>query len=752
MKRATRLIRDSYDLIVVGGGLAGVCASITAARGGNRVALVQDRPVLGGNASSEVRLWALGASSHMGNNNRWSREGGVIDELLCENRYRNPEGNPVLLDQVLLDKVRSEKNISLFLNTLMHDCELDGPKIRSIQALNPINETRYELMAPLFCDASGDGILAYLSGAEYLFGRSDDDKDLLQYPESFGELLGHSIFFYTKKLQQPVRYIAPENSLKDIGKLKRLHHVDVESTGCNYWWIEWGGQYDTIHESEMIKFELWRIIYGVWDYIKNSGNYPEAENLTLEWVGLIPGKRESRRIIGDYLLCQEDLVRQRRHFDAVSFGGWSLDHHPAAGAYSEEYAPCYQWHTKGVYQIPYRTMYSKNVPNLFTAGRLISTTRAAFGSTRVMLTCASNAQAVGAASVLCKRNGLLPRDIAQTERIGELQQYLLRGGQFIPDVPSHDPAVDKSLQAELSVSSTYIFEGFQGSEDWLPLNYSAALLVPLETGRLPEFSFTVVASQTSALTVELRTASKAGNYTPEITLESFHFALKEGQQELYCQPMATLGEAQYVFFSLQENPHVSVQLSEGLLPGILTLHNCYNKKVARSASQNPPPDIGVDAFEFWTPARRPAQEAKNLALRFSSCAAVYKKEYLQNGYRRPFIRSNLWVAAITDLKPSLTLHWDNAKKLTALLLFFDVDYDFALESVQMRHHDRIAPLCVRKYKVFALLNGQKNLVHECHNNYQGRNQVPCAVTTDTLIIEFEPPPHMPVAIFGLECF
>ncbi len=161
----------SSGLVVTGGGLSGVCAAITAARQGCTVTLVQDRPVLGGNCSSEVRLWVLGATSHMGNNNRWAGEGGVIDEILVENTYRNPEGNPVILDMVLLDKVVSEPNITLLLNTAVYEVEKrDANSIQSLKAFCSQNQTEYILSAPLFCDASGDGVVGFLSGAAFRMG------------------------------------------------------------------------------------------------------------------------------------------------------------------------------------------------------------------------------------------------------------------------------------------------------------------------------------------------------------------------------------------------------------------------------------------------------------------------------------------------------------------------------------------------------------------------------------------------------
>jgi len=383
--RTTRL---DADLTVVGGGLAGVCAAVTAAREGLRVTLVQDRPVLGGNSSSEVRLWALGAP-HARTYNRFAREGGVVEELLLENLYRNPDGNPVLWDPLLIEWVTREPNITLLTDTAVYEADLaDDGSVRSVTAFCSPGQTTYVCRSPYFLDSSGDGIVGFLAGAEFRVGREGREEfaeDMApEIPDR--KVLGDSLYFYVKDAGHPVRYVRPAFAI-DIGEtdIPKYRPFSRVSEGCHLWWIAYGGLLDTIYDHQEIKFHLWRLVYGIWDYIKNSGEFDDVENMTLEWAGLLPGKRESRRFIGDYILTEGDVMGQTPFEDAVATGGWSLDLHPSEGIYSPEPA-CKQVYAPGVYGIPYRCLYSRNVPNLFLAGRLISASHVAFGSIRVMLT------------------------------------------------------------------------------------------------------------------------------------------------------------------------------------------------------------------------------------------------------------------------------------------------------------------------------------------------------------------------------
>ncbi|MEZ4612853.1 MAG: FAD-dependent oxidoreductase [Caldilineaceae bacterium] len=259
--RQLRTITHECDLTVIGGGLAGVCCAVTAARAGISVTLIQDRPVLGGNASSEVRLWVLGATSHMGNNNRWAREGGVVDELLVENMFRNKEGNPLIFDTILLEKVTQEPNITLLLNTAVYEVEKAGADtIAAVSAFCSQNSTKYVVRAPLFCDASGDGVVAFLAGAAFRMGAESQDEfgEKFAPDAAYGELLGHSIYFYSKDVGRPVRFVPPSFALDDITKVPRYRHFNTATDGCRLWWIEYGGRLDTVHETETIKWELWK--------------------------------------------------------------------------------------------------------------------------------------------------------------------------------------------------------------------------------------------------------------------------------------------------------------------------------------------------------------------------------------------------------------------------------------------------------------------------------------------------------------
>lgn len=750
-KRELATRRLTADLAVVGGGLGGVCAAITAAREGLKVVLVQDRPVLGGNCSSEVRLWILGATSHMGNNNRWAREGGVIDEILVENTFRNREGNPYILDTIILEKVASEPNITLLLNTAVFEADKqDADTIASVRAFCSQNSTLYEIGAPLFCDASGDGILGFMAGAAFRMGAESSDEFGEKFAPSkeYGELLGHSLYFYSKDVGEPVKFTPPSYALDDITRIPRWRQFNAKEQGCKLWWIEYGGRLDTVHATEDIKWELWRVVYGVWNHIKNSGQFPEAANYTLEWVGTIPGKRESRRFEGDYLLRQQDVVEQRPHADAVAFGGWSLDLHPADGVFSEK-PGCNQWHSKGVYQIPYRCLYSRNVRNLFLTGRIISATHVAFASSRVMATCAHVGQAVGMAAVLCRRESLLPRDLTVPDRMQVLQRNLLRTGQHIPGLVLRDES-DLARSARIVGTSEYRLTEFPPDGPPVKLSDAWAMMLPVAAGTQLDLSVWLEVAGDSSLRVELRQSSRPDNHTPDVTIETQTHELKVGRRLVRVAFKHRFVDERYAFVCFFSDEKVSLLTSEQRVTGVLSLCHTANLAVAKAAVQTPPEDIGVDSFEFWHPKRRP--EGRNIAMKLAVPIALFGVDNLVNGVARPTNQPNAWVASCDDPKPAATLSWESAQTVARIELMFDTDYDHPMESVLWKHPESVMPFCVRKVRILDVAGRELAIVE---NNHQTRVRIvlPEPVRTKELRIELTPPESgVPAALFEVRIY
>jgi hypothetical protein len=716
--RKNKSIHLTPDLVIAGGGLAGTCAAITAAREGLKVVFVQDRPVLGGNASSEVRLWILGATSHMGNNNRWAREGGVIDEILVENLYRNKEGNPLILDTIILEKVKEESNITLLLNTAVYEVsKKNAREIDSIKAFCSQNSTEYIIAAPLFCDASGDGIVGFLAGASFRMGAETKEEfgEKFAPDQSFGELLGHSMYFYSKRTDNPVKYVAPSYALKDIKQLSKYKIIGKDDQGCRFWWVEYGGRRDTVYETEDIKWELWKVVYGIWNHIKNSGEYEDVENLTLEWVGTIPGKRESRRFEGLYMLKQQDVVEQTRFFDAVAYGGWALDLHPADGVYSD-LPSCIQYHSKGVYDIPLRSFISKDIDNMFFAGRIISASHVAFGSSRVMATCAHGGQAVAMAAKQCIEKGIMPKQLLDQENIKELQYRLNYNGQGITGVPL-DQEKNLMKSAKLHASSEYKLERLPGDGPWLKLDIGAAQLLPLEKNTSYTFSFQANADEDTKVQIDLRVSSRMGSYTPDEILESKTFPLKKGEQTVEVAFETVLAEDQYAFITFHKNDHVSLLCSKQRMTGILSVFNGKNKAVNNNGAQTPPDDSGIDSFEFWIPKRRP--EGYNLAFSVSPALNLFAIDNLRNGYLRPYKKTNAWAANPDDANPQIHIEWDNKQMINEIKLFFDTDYDHALESVLMQHPENVIPFCVPAFRI----NADDQLIYQEKENHQTIRQI-----------------------------
>jgi len=422
-----KTIVHKTDLCVVGGGLAGLCGAIAAARHGAKVVLMQERPMLGGNASSEIRMWVCGAH---GENNR---ETGILEELMLENLYRNPDCNYSVWDSVMLEAVQNEENITLLLNCSCNSCEMDGSRIASVTGWQMTTQTWHKVEATIFADCSGDSVLAPITGAEYRVGREarDEFDEDIEPETADSHTMGMSLLIQAREMSRPSRFIAPSWANKYTAETLKHRIPDMTSPMENFWYLELGGMQDSIADTETVRDELLKVAYGMWDYVKNAPeNVEKNKYWALDWVGILPGKRESRRYVGDIIMNQNDVLAGGRFDDVVAYGGWTMDDHDPMGFLGDGH-PTVHHKAPSPYGIPYRTLYSRNIQNLMFAGRNISVTHAAMSSSRVMATCALLGQAMGTAASVAVKHKVTPRNVYY-EYLQELQELLMYDDCFLP--------------------------------------------------------------------------------------------------------------------------------------------------------------------------------------------------------------------------------------------------------------------------------------------------------------------------------
>ena len=480
----------SCDLCVVGGGMAGLTAAIAAAREGLQVILMHERPVLGGNASSEIRMWICGAR---GADNR---ETGILEEIALENLYRNPTKSFAIWDTVLYDFAKREKNLTLLLNCTCMDADTEigefaygrERKIHSVTGYQMTTQCFYEVHASLFADCSGDSILAPLCGAEFRLGRepaSEFGEDTA-VTEADSMTMGMSCLLQGRETPNPVSFTPPKWSTPLTRKNFEHRMPDLYRESENFWYLELGGNRDTIGDTESLRDELLGLAVGTWDYIKNSGEFP-SQNWDLDFLGFLPGKRESRRMCGEYMITQRDLSDGVVFEDEIAYGGWPLDDHFPGGFYHRG-VPNTNINTPAPYSIPYRALYSKNVENLFFAGRNISMTHMAMSSIRVMATCTLLGEAVGKAASIAVKQCITPHDV-YLRYVSDLQQKLLNEDCFLPSRPR--PVSTACQHASMNVSADLLRNGqdrgharYGTSSDTCCYNAPAGKEIAYETGSL----------------------------------------------------------------------------------------------------------------------------------------------------------------------------------------------------------------------------------------------------------------------------
>lgn len=707
------------DIAVIGGGLAGVCAAVAAARQGSKVALLQNRSVLGGNSSSEIRVWVCGATAH--GVHQWARETGIMGELFVENQFTNPEGNPYYWDLVVGQVVRNEPNIDLWLNTDVRDVTMDDAGIASVTGWQMGSETVVTVHASAFVDATGDGLVGALAGADFMTGRearSVYDEDWApEVPDA--KTLGSTILFYTKDRGAPSKFVKPDWAI-DITDIPEKNRRTIRSTmnGCDYWWIEWGGDRDVVDDNELIRNELQAVVYGIWDHIKNSGLYDDVENRTLEWIGSVPGKREYRRFVGDHVLTQHDIIGRAEFPDPVAFGGWSIDLHPPGGIYAPD-APSRHWHPLGNYSIPLRCLYSRNVSNLWFAGRNISASHVAFGSTRVMATCAVLGEAAGVGASLAVTNGLTPRELA-TDHFPLVRNALVRSDAALLGVENTDEAdLARSAQVTASSEETRLESLPSASDsragtatepvgvpaegeapdhgvephDVVPLAHGIAQLLPGGSGiERVEFWLDSPAGATLELTVH--SLEKPQDTAPcDVVLATVRTTVPAGQgwAGFDLSDASTGGDNLFVSLTLVEGD-ASARLADEPVNGVIA----FTRRDLED---------GEEWSEQWREWKVVAS-LRPFCFRVPGGTSAYGVQNVIGGFGRPFGGPQMWCSSPDDEAPEVTLSWDAPVNVREVQLV--LDDDLSVDLINLHHHvtpTEIMPTLLRDYEVESRVDG-----------------------------------------------
>jgi hypothetical protein len=437
--------RGKFDVIVVGAGPAGVPAAIAAGRMGCRVALINDRPVLGGNASLEL-LVPLCGSTEKGT---FTRETGILEDLRAERSMAPKAGKMQQFSYISELLIKNEDNVKVFSNENVYKADTNDGIIKKVFSRNTLTDTHSVFEADYFIDCSGDGWLGYYAGAEYKLGK--ESKKEFNEPDAFEEASNvtmsgslmtgweKGLFYYAEEKDDTVEFQPPKWAVK-------IPNPDKFFDGRRYWadnlyhrgswWIEYPGETDDLYNEEKARDFLYRITVGFWNLVKNQTEYKKVmAKWKLMEVPHTLAKRETRRLLGDYMLNQNDVEQAKLFDDRVAYAGWSLDVHHPDGVFSSE--PYYTNTLVDVNHIPYRCLYSKNISNLFMAGRCGSFSAIALGAVRVECTCGMMGQAAGTAAGMCKQKNVLPRDI-YSKHIKQLQQQLLRDDHYIYGIENED--------------------------------------------------------------------------------------------------------------------------------------------------------------------------------------------------------------------------------------------------------------------------------------------------------------------------
>ncbi|NIK72003.1 FAD-dependent oxidoreductase [Paenibacillus sp. BK720] len=743
-------IQQEFDVVVCGGGLAGFCAAVASARSGAKTCLIQDRPVFGGNSSSEIRVTPHGAA----NFHAYGRETGIISELLIEERAVNHEKirengwTNSVWDMVMYDMAVKTPNLSFHLNTSVNSVQVKDGKLASIKATIANAETELEITGHIFIDCTGDGVVADMAGCEWRWG--SEGRDEFNEPHAplaaSSDTMGNSIHFRAKDMGRPVPFKAPDWA---------VHHEDADffykqgrtfyDTESGYWWIEIGVPYNTVYDNENIRHELTRHTLGIWDWMKNRDPLlkEKTANLALDWIGQVPGKRESRRIIGRYFMNEHDIQNRTVFEDEIAYGGWFVDLHTPGGllaptaepASAEGYNETSEYAQKsycGPYGIPFRIMVSKDISNLMMAGRNVSVTHAALGTVRVMSTTALMGQAAGTGAAYALKNRLDLSDMSG-EHIVNLQQTLLRDGCFLPNYKNED-AMDLAKQAVISASSTASIHGVgPDSRDFTfgfrskaeqearkkkaePLTFKRGQWIAIEKGSIETISVCLSNNsdrpqQIAAKIIpvdhiwDYRTDTGAVYAETTLTVPVGKYVWVEWPLNWF-DP--TVG-SHFIQLQLGVNPLVEWHSANTILPGHVSAYDMGNGKM-----------------------RRYLNDGGTLSYRIAPAQQCYGAANVTSGVTRPQQYTNMWMSDPTHpLEQYVQLQWEQPQSIREIHATFPGHLLQEYHRYEPFYRD---PQCPKNYTIEAYTDGQWMTIISVEGNYQRlvKHTLDQAIQTDRI--------------------
>jgi ribulose 1,5-bisphosphate synthetase/thiazole synthase len=767
------------DVVVCGGGLAGFCAAVAAARNGAKTAIIQDRPVFGGNSSSEVRVTTHGAAAF----HSYARETGIISELLIEERARNHEEinengwTNSVWDMTMYDVAMQTPNLNVYLNTTVQQVVKEKPREIKAVVCHVLNaEVELTVEADIFIDCTGDGIVADQAGCEWRLG--EEAREEFQEPHAPNHksenVMGSSLHFKAVDMGRPVPYQAPawikhyddaSFFYKQGRPLEHTGHKENDRYRGGYWWIEIGIPWDTIHENEEIRHELTRHTLGVWDWIKNKD--PElkvkAANYALEWVGQVPGKRESRRIMGRYLMTEHDPLQKKIFRDEVAFGGWNVDLHAPGGLLANSSEPAamegykvvseFQRRTLcGPYGIPLNMLIAKDIDNLMMAGRNVSATHAALGTVRVMGTTAIMGQGVGTAAALSVSKKITPVQIAD-QHIDELKQVLLRDGCFLLHTKNED-VKDKAKKAKVEANTTAVCSGaspdmkghHQGLKFWKTQHQSEKddLLHHrrgqwIAIGSQPLHNISVCLSNDTEEVQEVKAkivqVQDIWDYRLEgekvITETTFQVPSGSYQWMKWAVDLKQGIDLQnngYIRLDLLENKQVTWHRAGAILPG------------------------QVCAFDIGDKMRR-YDHGITMSFKVDPAQNCFRAENVLTGVTRPYQSTNMWRSDSSKKEvPQLKLSWEEEIVINRIDLTFPGNILREIHAYESFYRDS---QCAKDYSVEANIAGKWEEMLTVKNNYQRHrvHHLQEAVKTDQIRLLIHQTNGDPAAaVYEIRCY